>query len=113
MNSPARHRPEKISLFPACQPPPRLLKAKLVTEIVSVILNRVWPGQTGWRIEKTQSPHRPEEIWPGGEFGRRRATSCGLPRPGHKMQQALALLLSALGVNNTIIDDFTLCFGVF
>jgi hypothetical protein len=113
MNSPARQRHEKISLFPACQPPPRLLKAKLVTEIASFILNVVWPGQTGWRIEKTQSPLRPEEILPGGEFDSRRATSCGWPRPGHKMQQALALLLSALGVISTRFDNFTLCFGVF
>jgi hypothetical protein len=62
MNSPACQKPENISLFPACQPPPRLLKAKLVTEIDSFIMNLVWPGQAGWRIEKLNPPSARRDI---------------------------------------------------
>jgi hypothetical protein len=81
------HRRENISLFPACKPPPMALKANPETECYPFQKKSVLPFPARWRVEIFNQLNCRGFLSPWLKQGRRRATGCGSPRQGHKMQQ--------------------------
>jgi hypothetical protein len=56
---------EKILLFTACQPGPRLLKANQETGKSPFQKNLFWPCPARWSVEKIQLTQLPEVLLPG------------------------------------------------